>query len=280
VDAALPQAPPHPPELPEGAAPRWPAWYAGVGFLVAISATLVIVGIVSVFTTGFEEGADTDATFTVVATLIQSVVFIATAVVFASFTRRPRPWHFGLRRTRLWPAVGWAAGALVTFYVLAAIYSVAVQPDAEQTVAEDLGSDEGTFGLIAAGFMIVCIAPIAEEFFFRGFFYRALRSRWSAFAAAMIDGLLFGIIHFDFSGSDALLILPPLALLGFLFCVVYERTGSLYPVIAMHSINNAIAYGAQADGWEVSVVLGPLMILACMLVPRITDSAPALRASG
>jgi membrane protease YdiL (CAAX protease family) len=280
VDAALPQAPPHPPELPEGAAPRWPAWYAGVGFLVAISATLVIVGIVSVFTTGFEEGADTDATFTVVATLIQSVVFIATAVVFASFTRRPRPWHFGLRRTRLWPAVGWAAGALVTFYVLAAIYSVAVQPDAEQTVAEDLGSDEGTFGLIAAGFMIVCVAPVAEEFFFRGFFYRALRSRWSAFAAATIDGLLFGIIHFDFSGSDALLILPPLALLGFLFCVVYERTGSLYPVIAMHSINNAIAYGAQADGWEVSVVLGPLMILACMLVPRITDPAPALRASG
>jgi membrane protease YdiL (CAAX protease family) len=279
VDAALPQAPPHPPELPEGAAPRWPAWYAGVGFLVAISATLVIVGIVSVFTSGFEEGADTDATFTVVATLIQSVVFIATAVLFASFTRRPRAWHFGLRRTRLWPAVGWAALAMVTFYVLAAIYSVAVQPDAEQTVAEDLGSDEGTFGLIAAGFMIVCVAPLAEEFFFRGFFYRALRSRWSVLAAATIDGLVFGIIHFDFSGSDALLILPPLALLGFLFCVVYERTGSLYPVIAMHSINNAIAYGAQADGWEVSAVLGPLMILACVLAPRITDSAPAVRVS-
>jgi membrane protease YdiL (CAAX protease family) len=251
-----------------------------VGFLVAISATLVVVGIVSVFTTGFEEGADTDATFTVVATLIQSAAFIGTAVLFASFTRRPRPWHFGLRRTRLWPAVGWAALAMVTFYVLAAIYSVAVQPDAEQTVAEDLGSDEGTFGLIAAGFMIVCVAPVAEEFFFRGFFYRALRSRWSALAAATIDGLVFGIIHFDFSGSDALLILPPLALLGFLFCVVYERTGSLYPVIAMHSINNAIAYGAQADGWEVSAVLGPLMILACVLVPRITDPAPAVRVGG
>ena len=277
MDAALQQAPPHPPELPEGAAPRWPAWYAGVGFLVAISATLVIVGIVSVFTTGLEEESENDATFTVVATLIQSVVFIATAVAFASFTRRPRAWHFGLRRTRLWPAVGWAALAMVTFYVLAAVYSVAVQPDVEQTVAEDLGSDEGTFGLIAAGFMIVCVAPVAEEFFFRGFFYRALRSRWSWAAAATIDGLLFGIIHFDFSGTDALLILPPLALLGFLFCAVYEKTGSLYPAIAMHAINNSIAYGAQADGWEVSAVLGPLMIVACMLAPRITDSAPAVR---
>ena len=73
------------------------------------------------------------------------------------------------------------------------------------------------------------------------------------------------------------MILPPLALLGFTFCLVYERTGSLYPVIAMHSINNAIAYGAQADGWEVSVVLGPLMLLACVLVPRISAPAPALR---
>ena len=113
---------------------------------------------------------------------------------------------------------------------------------------EKTESDEGTFGLVAAGFMIVCIAPAAEEVFFRGFFYRALRSRWAPLSAAAIDGVLFGLIHFDFSGSDALLILPPLAVLGFIFCLVYEKTGSIYPVIAMHSINNSIAYGAQADG--------------------------------
>jgi membrane protease YdiL (CAAX protease family) len=248
-----------------------------VGFLVAISATLVLVGIAAVFTTGFDDGSDDDATFTIVATLIQSLIFIATAVLFASFTRTPRPWHFGLRRTRFWPTVGWAALGLVSFYVLAAIYSVAVQPDAEQTVAEDLGSDQGTFGLIAAGFMIVCVAPAAEEFFFRGFFYRALRSRWTPLVAALIDGLVFGAIHY--SGSDTLLILPPLALLGFIFCVVYERTGSLYPLIAMHSINNSIAYGAQADGWEVSAVLGPLMLLACVIASRISPPAPALRLS-
>ena len=85
-------------------------------------------------------------------------------------------------------------------YVAAAIYSAIVSPDAEQTVAQDLGANEGTFGLIVAGFMVICVAPFAEEFFFRGFFYRALRSRYSVLVAALIDGLLFGIIHFDFSG--------------------------------------------------------------------------------
>jgi membrane protease YdiL (CAAX protease family) len=110
---------------------------------------------------------------------------------------------------------------------------------------------------------------VAEEFFFRGFFYRALRSRYSMLIAAAIDGALFGIIHFDFSGADALLILPPLAALGFMFCLVYERTGSLYPVIALHAINNSLAFGIQAEGWEVSAVFGPLMLLACVVVPRL-----------
>jgi membrane protease YdiL (CAAX protease family) len=242
-----------------------------VAFLVAITGTLVVVGIVFAVA-GTDED---DATFTIIATLIQSAVFVGTAVLFASFTRSPKAWHFGLRPPRFWQALGWMALGLVSFYIIAAVYSVIVQPDAEQTVAEDLGSDQGTLGLIVAGFMIVCVAPAAEEFFFRGFFYRALRTRFRVLSAAAIDGIVFGVIHF--SGGDTAVILPPLALLGFTFCLVYERTGSLYPVIAMHSINNAIAYGAQADGWEVSAVLGPLMVLGCLLAPRISAPAPALR---
>jgi uncharacterized protein len=274
--AALDPPPPPPParpELPEGAAPRWPAWYAGVGFLVALIATLIGVGIVAAAT-----GATTDEddpTFTVIATFLQGLIFIGTAVLFASFVRKPRPEHFGLRPTRFWPAVGWAAAGIGIFYVAVAIYSAIVQPDAEQTVAQDLGADQGTFGMIAAGFMVICVAPVAEEFFFRGFFYKALRSRYTVLVAAAIDGLLFGVIHYDFSGADALLILPPLGVLGFIFCLVYERTGSLYPVIALHALNNAIAYGVTVEDPSVSLVLGPMVLLACALVPRAQRTAMA-----
>jgi membrane protease YdiL (CAAX protease family) len=265
--------PPERPELPEAAAPRWPAWYSGVAFLVGLIGTLIAVGVVAAVT-----GADTDegdVTFTIVATLMQSVIFISTAVLFASFTRRPRAWHFGLRRAPFWRTVGWAALGMVSFYVAAAIYSALVSPDAEQTVAQDLGADNGTFGLIVAGFMVICVAPFAEEFFFRGFFYRALRSRFSILGAALIDGLLFGVIHYDFSGADALLILPPLAVLGFMFCLVYEKTGSLWPVIALHSFNNSIAYGVAVESAGVSLVLGPLMLIACMTLPLLSRPAPS-----
>lgn len=269
----IPQPPPMPPELPEGAAPRWPAWYAGAGFVVGLVGTLVAVGIVMAFT-----GTDPDdqsPTFTIVATIVQSAVFIGTAVLFASFTRTPRAWQFGLRRTALWPAVGWAALGMVSFYVFAALYGVLLHPDVEQTVAEDLGADKGGFGLLAAGFMIICVAPAAEEFFFRGFFYRALRSRWSPLAAALIDGALFGSIHWDGS-TEGLLIIPPLAALGFMFCLVFERTGSIFPTIALHSFNNAIAFTAQADGGGVAAILGPLMLAACVAVPALLRPSPAL----
>jgi membrane protease YdiL (CAAX protease family) len=265
--------PPERPELPEGAAPRWPPWYAGVGFLVALILTLLVVGIVAAAT-----GASTNdetPTFTVVATFLQGVIFIGTAVLFASFAGKPRAEQFGLRRSPFWPTVGWATLGIVSFYMLAAFYTAVVQPDTEQTVAQDLGANQGTLGMIAAGFMVICIAPVAEEFFFRGFFYRALRSRYSVLVAALIDGILFGTIHWDFSSADGLLIIPPLAVLGFMFCLVYERTGSLYPVIALHALNNAIAFGVTVEDPGVSLVLGPLMLLACVAAPLTQRTAMA-----
>ncbi len=265
--------PPERPELPESAAPRWPAWYSVVAFLVGLIGTLIAVGIVAAATGAASD--ENDVTFTIVATLMQSLIFVGTAVLFASFTRRPQPWHFGLRRAPFWRTVGWAALGMVSFYVIAAIYSAIVSPDAEQTVAQDLGADQGTIGLIVAGIMVICVAPFAEEFFFRGFFYRALRSRYSVLVAALIDGFLFGIIHYDFSGADALLILPPLALLGVMFCLVYEKTQTLWPVIALHSFNNAVAYGVAVEDAAVSLVLGPLMLVACMTLPRLSRPAPS-----
>jgi membrane protease YdiL (CAAX protease family) len=268
-----PPPPPARPELPEGALPRWPAWYAGVGFLVALISTVLVVGIVAAATGTAPD--DEDATFTVIATFLQGLIFIGTAVLFASFTRRPRPEQFGLRPSPFWPTVGWAALGYATFYGLIVAYSLIVHPDIEQNVAQDLGAEQGTFGLVAAGFMIICVSPFAEEFFFRGFFYRALRSRYSVLGAAALDGLLFGSVHYDFSGADGLLIIPPLALLAFIFCLIYERTGSIYPTIALHALNNAIAYGVTVDNAAVSIGFGGLMLLACATVPRTQQAAMA-----
>ncbi len=264
--------PPSPPELPEQARPRWPWWYGPLAFLAGAVTGLITSGILWAVT-GVDDPSDSPWAI-VAGTALLDGALVGSALLFASFVRRPRPWHFGLRRTRFWNAVGWAAVGMVTFYVLVAIYSAVLNPHVEQSVAKDLGAEDSSIGLIAAGFMIICVAPFAEEFFFRGFFYGALRTKFGVILAALIDGALFGLIHFE-GGEDAWLIVPPLAFLGFMFCLVYERTRSLYPVIALHSINNSIAYAAQADGGAVAAVFGPLVLLACIVGPRLQRPAPA-----
>jgi CAAX protease family protein len=86
---------------------------------------------------------------------------------------------------------------MLTFYVLDAIYSVFVHPGIQQKVTDDLGANQSRLGLIVAGFVIICQGPFCEEFFFRGFFYGALRTKLPVLVAAGIDGLLFGLIHFE-----------------------------------------------------------------------------------
>jgi membrane protease YdiL (CAAX protease family) len=271
--------PPDPPELPAGTdpAPQWPAWYAPAGFLAGFAITLFVSVIAGAIAAAF--GADVadeiPPALVVVLTLAQAVILTGTAIFLAGRTRKPRPWHFGLQRAPFWRSVGWAAAGLGSFFVFAILYSVLVAPEGDQTVTEDLGADESTLALVAAGIVVIVVAPMAEEFFFRGFFYRALRTRYSIVAAAAIDGFLFGVIHYDFSGADALLFVPPLAALGFLFCLVYERTGSLYPVIAIHALNNAIAFGVTVEDVWPSIVFGALVLVGCAVVPRAQRVAMA-----
>jgi membrane protease YdiL (CAAX protease family) len=274
-------APPDPPELPEGAErqPHWPALFALWGFLVGIGTTLIGATLLAAIVAAF--GGKADGTLvTVVGTLVQGFCFAGTAWFFASRIARPRLWHFGVRGARFWPTFGWAVLGIVSFYLITIVYGALVHTDAEQDTVEALGGDQGTFGLILAGSIVIAVAPVVEEFFFRGFFYRALRARFTIVVAALIDGGLFGIIHYSGDGTDGLLILPPLAVLGVLFCLVYERTGTLLAPIGMHAFNNTVAFAVQADdGWKVSVVVGPLFFIALLVagrrLPRGPLSSPA-----
>ena len=270
--------PPSPPELPEGASPwpRWPPWYGPLAMVVGLVATVIVAVIVGAFfTAGGGDTTDSPA-FTQIATLLQDAIFAGAAVFFAARVARPRAWQFGLRRTRFWRTVGWAAAGMAAFWVFVIAYSLIVRPEAEQDTLESLGTEDSRFALVAAAVLVVVIAPLAEEFFFRGFFYRALRTKFAVIPAALIDGILFGAIHFE--GADTAEILPELAALGVMFCLVYERTGSLFTTIALHSLNNLIAYGSGTDEWGVAGIVGGVALILWMTVPRILPAgAPVTR---
>lgn len=81
----------------------------------------------------------------------------------------------------------------------------------------------------------VVLAPILEEFVFRGLLFRFLADQWqSTWAAAIVSGLLFGLIHYSVVQT-----IVPLAFFGVVLAVAYARTGSLTLAILIHAIFNA-----------------------------------------
>jgi membrane protease YdiL (CAAX protease family) len=97
------------------------------------------------------------------------------------------------------------------------------------------------------------VAPICEEFLFRGFIFTALREWRGTLAAAVLDGLLFGAVHI---GSAPALDLVPLAGLGFGLCLLYRFSGSLYPGIVAHSLNNCLAFASLEEwSWQAVVLI-------------------------
>ncbi len=224
------------------------------GFVVDIPALLLGVKITSSHTPPGIEIADT---------FVQDVAFVLVAVYFAHIGGRVvRSWQFGLRR----PGVGWmSAGGLlvlllVAFVVVSVIWSAAVNPGKEKLL-EQLGTNEGAALLALSAALTCVVAPICEEFLFRGYIFTALRNWHGTWLAAVITGIVFGGVH---AGSAPALDLVPLAGLGFGLCLLYRYTGSLYPCMAAHSLNNSVAFASlEGWGWQAPVLMvGALLAIA------------------
>lgn len=114
-----------------------------------------------------------------------------------------------------------------------------------QEVADVIaGADSGMLqiGLILAA---VVLAPLTEELMFRGVLLRALEPRGKRFAL-VLSALLFAAVHLD--GLDAtqfwqsaVVVIPPIFLLGLVLGWVTQRSGRLGPAIFLHSGWNLLA---------------------------------------
>src|SRR3954452_207207 len=245
--------------------PRWPAWY-GIGALVmAVIVTGIASGILLAIVKAFGVNVDASSSgATLVATLIQDVALAGCAIVLAANVAAPTPAQFGLRGVPFKRGLKWGAIAFAIYFAFQLIYAAAIHPDEKQTTLKDLGAGSAPAVTFLIGVLVVGVAPVVEEFFFRGFLFGSLRGHMPFVAAALLDGLIFGAVHAP-SGVQAV---PPLIVLGFALCLSYEATGSIVPGIVLHSLNNMIAFGADKDGsWAVGAVVASLVFLTCVTLP-------------
>lgn len=235
--------PPEAPERPEGAfaAPRWPARYAFFALIAGLVTTLVSGGSLApvIAPLYFVEEDLRDPLLVLVGTAAQDAIFVVTAVAFASVVQPVRAAQFGLRRTRLRRAIGLVALAAAAYVGLSIAWYALAQPGGG---GEDprLLDQTSVAGAVIFGVVVIVVAPLAEEFFFRGFMFQALRNRLGVAGAAGLDGLVFGAAH---AGTRPWQYLVPLVLFGVILCLVFQRTRSLWPCVGLHGANNLLAFG-------------------------------------
>lgn len=148
---------------------------------------------------------------------------------------------FGLRESRLARAL---LLALLTVFVVLPVALFLQQasafvlekigwPPEEETAVTLLTGAKSWWTRVYLGVFAVAIAPVAEEFIFRGVLYPFVKQLGYPRCSWIGVNFLFALIHADVAA------LVPLFVLALALTWLYERTDNLLAPIAAHSLFNA-----------------------------------------
>ena len=162
------------------------------------------------------------------------ILLVPLAVVL--YTKKDIRMTYGFRNTGAVSFVG-------AFFVILGMYpiNIAVSYGVISLFPQSANNVVTTFSSIMDGnvvsvFLVIALTPaICEEMLFRGLIYNAMKARYRVSVAIGIVAVLFGIYHMS------LVKFIPTGLLGLMLCYVAYKTGSIYPSMMMHFINNALS---------------------------------------
>lgn len=150
---------------------------------------------------------------------------------------------FGLSKVRIGRAAVWAFGLLLAllpaFFLITDIAARKLGEGAElQPLVELYRSAvrERDYQVILHTFVAAAvIAPLAEEFLFRGYLYATLKRTIGALPSAVFGAVLFAAIH------NNAVSLPGLFILALALTVAYEWSGSIWVPVFMHAFFNSLS---------------------------------------
>jgi uncharacterized protein len=158
----------------------------------------------------------------------------AYAAAFAVRIRRHAPFGVG-RVSGRWLLIGlaWGVGAflivrLITVgLALTGLDLSALDPQGDYRSA----AGGGALALVLSILLLGVLTPIGEEFAFRGVLTGGLR-RYGAWVSVPVSTIVFALAH----GVN--LALVPAVVVGAIAAVLFLRSGSVWPGVVVHAVNN------------------------------------------
>lgn len=99
-----------------------------------------------------------------------------------------------------------------------------------------IGPEAGDLAAYLTWLVSAClIAPVSEEFFFRGYAFYAFNKRYGLLVGLFVSALGFSAIH------GSIYSLLPIFAAGVGLALAYHWSGSLVPPMVAHAVNNFIA---------------------------------------
>lgn len=155
--------------------------------------------------------------------------------------------ELGLKPVPLGYAVAFGLGAgVVGLVVIGVVGEVLSQFGlrANQLEQFQFVLEQGPVALAVFLVAAAVIAPFVEELFFRGFLFGVYGRRQPVWLAYIVSSVLFTILHLEptrMNPSQMAGLSIGIFLLALLLAWVYRHTGSLYPGMIAHAVNNTAA---------------------------------------
>lgn len=215
----------------------WTALDIVTVFLITI---LGVYGVVSLLP--FFNITSDDAVFNVILGLAQGLLLLSLS--FLIMKSKSPSWHFK-RLFRQIKSVNFVFFGSLIFWFVATAINLVVQsmlghffdltPQPQGILEFVLENVRGAYILFYA-LVIVVLAPLAEEIFFRGLLYTYLRAKIGKILAAICSSFLFGLAHLE------LWAIFPTFLAGLGFTYFFEKQRTLKAPILAHMIWNGIGF--------------------------------------
>jgi membrane protease YdiL (CAAX protease family) len=175
------------------------------------------------------------------AVLGQWGVIIGTLIVLFVLRGIPPTTLFGLDQMRIRKVIGIAVCLLLvalplvfaTNVVISQLLKIDSQQDSQEIV-QIFQSTTNPIKKLPIVLLAVVVAPLAEEFVFRGFLYGVLKRYFGSLPSLLFTGILFALMHFHLPS------LLPLFVLACALTIAYEMSGTLLVPMAMHALFNSL----------------------------------------